>query len=273
MNAVIQEVCSELGVLDADRAADVYVEQLLNELGIRKWPVPLDIVCAKLGVTKVEYRPISCDGMLIPRANGSYVIFLADWAPPARQRFSLAHELGHAIIHKIVPVTRGFENRSVFMPLGHQAEEQLCDVLASRILMPTSLMMEFATAHEFGIEAATLLSRTSGASLSSATRRLGEVRGIDVALVSVRQCASTYRAIVDRVLCPFRGRKTRLQRGAKLRHGSPATRALERQSVEKGFEWLPSSRTQSIRRFVECEGRWASGADRRGVLLIADREF
>lgn len=273
MSAVVKEVCAELGVEHPEQAADLFVDRLLQEQSICKWPVPLNAVCASLGITTIEELPIACDGMLIPRTDGTYRVILADWAPSSRKRFSLAHEIAHAIVHQLVPQTRGLENRSVFMPLGHDGEERLCDLIASRLLMPRQLMTEFAAVSSFGIGSVIALSRASGASLTSASRRLAEVKGLDVAIVSLGQCTNTGRAVVDRVLGPFQRRKTRIHRGARLKPGYPASRALQERCVEQGWEWLPTSTTQSILRFVQCEGRWSMGGKRRGLLLVADREF
>lgn len=70
------------------------------------------------------------DGMAIPDEENIPIIYLNKNKPPDRQRFTLAHELGHIVMH------------SDYIPMLDDDVEKEADHFASEFLMPTS---EFKT--------------------------------------------------------------------------------------------------------------------------------
>jgi hypothetical protein len=75
-------------------------ERLLKSLGIEK-PEDIDLegVAWSLGA-KVKYRPLkSCEARICGYENKA-IISVDDSRMPQRQRFSLAHEIGHWIYHR-----------------------------------------------------------------------------------------------------------------------------------------------------------------------------
>lgn len=76
--------------------------RLLESLSIRK-PEEIDLeAIAWLGGAKVKYRELDgCDACIIGRADvGRAIISIDDRSLPRRQRFSLAHEIGHWEWHR-----------------------------------------------------------------------------------------------------------------------------------------------------------------------------
>ena len=98
-----------------------------------------------LGVTKVVRRSLSTDqsgmldGMLIPLDDG-YVIAVNQDVAESRQRYSLAHEIGHLIEIKDPDSTRSSAGTGPrFKGLGgheNKQEERRCEAIAAELLMP-----------------------------------------------------------------------------------------------------------------------------------------
>ena len=87
------------------------------------------------GVSRVVKRPLSQAGISIP-IESETVILIKDKDVPVRQRFTLAHEIGHLFLDDVT-----IKQVWAHAPVGsgeqvHDALETFCNDLASRILMP-----------------------------------------------------------------------------------------------------------------------------------------
>ena len=92
-------------------------------------------LAAGLGVTRVAKTALSVDGLTMP-VGSEKTILIKDGVSAVRQRFTLAHEIGHLFLDD--KTTRRIWLRT---PLGqgekaHDALESFCDNVAARILMP-----------------------------------------------------------------------------------------------------------------------------------------
>ena len=76
------------------------VEVLLTEFGIKKPPVPVDKIVRALGV-KLRFSPLDDElsGMVYIKDDDT-IIGVNAMHHPNRQRFTIAHELGHIKLHK-----------------------------------------------------------------------------------------------------------------------------------------------------------------------------
>lgn len=116
-------------------------ERLLHDQDIDKLPVSVDRIAKALGV-QVVYEPFDGEisGMLIPEeAEGTSVIVINSRNAPVRQRFTLAHELGHLLIHaKSLYVDRPFsvKFRDSRSSLAIDPEEVQANQFAAALLMP-----------------------------------------------------------------------------------------------------------------------------------------
>ena len=74
-------------------------QRVLDQLKIKRPPVPVEKIAAALGA-KIKYAPYEGEiaGMLA-RGNGEVVIGVNSLHHPNRQRFTIAHELGHLLLH------------------------------------------------------------------------------------------------------------------------------------------------------------------------------
>jgi Zn-dependent peptidase ImmA (M78 family) len=109
-------------------------------------PIPLAVLCERLGLAVYRARFALADlaGFII-RRDGPYKIYVNDADPPARQRFTVAHELGHYALHlRPTPPDQiaGFQDGRAVMdaalrpdPSGHPVERQ-AHLFAAALLMP-----------------------------------------------------------------------------------------------------------------------------------------
>src|SRR5687768_12974671 len=75
-------------------------EQILFELGITEpSDIDLEAVAWTEGATIKYRRLMGCEARIIGRHDRA-IISVNDAAPPARQRFSIGHELGHWRYHR-----------------------------------------------------------------------------------------------------------------------------------------------------------------------------
>ena len=127
-------------------AALIPAEQVLAELGITDpSEIDLEAIAWTLGA-HVRYRPLdTCEARIVGRGDRA-VITVNDRSHPRRQRFSIAHEVGHWRYHRgrllvcqADNVGRGGGGR----PLS----ERTADNFATHLLMPGYLFDPIARSH------------------------------------------------------------------------------------------------------------------------------
>jgi Zn-dependent peptidase ImmA (M78 family) len=131
-------------VANAARARTAATE-LLEKHGAASIPVNVERVAKAEGV-RVEYAPL--DGELSGLAHvrdGVPIIGVNMLHAPNRQRFTLAHELGHIFLHRpqlelAVHVDRGSLRRDPVSAAGTDPQEIEANAFASELLMPEHLI-------------------------------------------------------------------------------------------------------------------------------------
>jgi Zn-dependent peptidase ImmA (M78 family) len=116
---------------------------LLAELGIADAPVPVERIAKHLGIqVKKTDLGSDCSGVLIRSATGAAHIGIHLGHHPNRQRFSIAHELGHYKLHK-----KGtYIDNGVYALFrmdsgsGTDVEEWEANQFAAALLMPKTLL-------------------------------------------------------------------------------------------------------------------------------------
>ena len=114
----------------------------------------LESLAKQLGVNKVLTRPLTgaqdmhpgTDAMLVPLSEG-YSVVIDEKAPNSRQRYSLAHELGHIVLLETGQTTERLTRTPRYRSdaskdRGWKAEERLCDEIAAELLMPEKMFIE-----------------------------------------------------------------------------------------------------------------------------------
>ena len=113
-------------------------------------PVPVEAIAEDLlGLYVEEAEELECSGLLVPAERR--VVLRAD-EPPARRRFTLAHEVGHWVCQ----VREGHEapvycRAADIAPTADRALEREANVFAAELLMPEpAVRAEFTRAASAG---------------------------------------------------------------------------------------------------------------------------
>jgi Zn-dependent peptidase ImmA (M78 family) len=120
-------------------------ERVLSDLKINTIPVPVEEVAERLGA-KLSYEPFDDEedisGVLY-RSEEQIVIGINSKHVKARQRFSIAHEIGHLVLHKgalFVDKTVRFNRDAISSKAVDQKEIQ-ANQFAAELLMPENLIL------------------------------------------------------------------------------------------------------------------------------------
>ena len=123
------------------------VEELLDENGIDRPPVPVERIVRSRGVSVRKQSNTSSDisGFLF-RQEDNVVIGVNAFHPQVRQRFTIAHELGHFLLHAPISdkihIDRVFEVkfRDDLSSQGIDTDEREANLFAAELLMPQHLI-------------------------------------------------------------------------------------------------------------------------------------
>lgn len=110
--------------------------RLLIDANVRELPVKVTALCRQLGIPVKLFRPEDGNDGKCFLLDGRPVILVSDQVPPARQRFTAAHELGHILlghVGKYQLVNREPDPKD--NPI-----EQAANVFASRLLAPACVL-------------------------------------------------------------------------------------------------------------------------------------
>jgi Zn-dependent peptidase ImmA (M78 family) len=112
---------------------------LLREAGVSDPPVPIDDIVRGQGIVIRLMDLKENSGLVVRDGNGTVIAVNRDH-PPTRRRFTVAHELAHALLHegKEVHYDKDFrvDFRSGASSLGVDVVEMEANFFAASILMP-----------------------------------------------------------------------------------------------------------------------------------------
>jgi Zn-dependent peptidase ImmA (M78 family) len=157
------------------------VKQLLEELGVHDPPVPVRKVARQCDARIVlvpgeEDKDLS--GFLYRGSDHSIIGVNKDHVP-VRQRFTIAHEIGHLLLHEHdqVHVDRGFRVRlrSDISSQGTDRDEMEANRFAAELLMPLKMLQADVQSLEFDLtddDALWALAKRYGVSTQAMTYRL-----------------------------------------------------------------------------------------------------
>lgn len=119
--------------------------QLLEQAGVASPPVPVEKIAKALGVS-IRFAPLEDDlsGMAFVK-GAAKVVAVNALHHPNRQRFTIAHELAHHVLHAKrlssgVHVDRVIMRRDQLSSKGSDDFEVEANVFASELLMPLQLI-------------------------------------------------------------------------------------------------------------------------------------
>jgi Zn-dependent peptidase ImmA (M78 family) len=132
---------------------------VLERLSIKSMPVPVEKVAKALGA-QVRFSPFDDElsGMIHVK-DGVPIIGVNSLHHPNRQRFTIAHELGHLALHRElitsqVHVDKGFPRlmRDANSAKGEERTEIEANQFAAELLMPKALVEKELAGRQFDIE-------------------------------------------------------------------------------------------------------------------------
>ena len=156
-------------------------QQLLDDLGIAGPPVPVHRIARHVGavIVRVPAGGREIDGFLL-REDGRVVIGVNQDQAKVRQRFTIAHELGHLRLHEGSPVhvDSGFRVRlrDAVSSQGTNQEEIEANRFAAELLMPVAFLARELEHRAFDLadgSQLTDLARLFGVSAQALAIRLG----------------------------------------------------------------------------------------------------
>jgi len=199
-SALEQQLCTETNCADVNKAAEKYIEHVRTNLSLEQ-TTDLYKWAAALNISSISKEDIPFEGLLRPINEREYTITVNKFKAQTRQNFSIAHEMGHVLLHQLEPRTRSFETRSVFHPVGGKSEERLCNRFASAILMPQEQTLSMWIPKR-PLSTAKKISRHFRVSLSASTRRLTELKEVEVSTLFTD--ISDRQLKIDKILSNFR---------------------------------------------------------------------
>jgi Zn-dependent peptidase ImmA (M78 family) len=126
--------------------AEREAQQVLAKVGIARPPIPVERIAQELGASLI-YEPFEGNvSAMLFRDEHRTVIGINAKHARTRQRFSIAHEIGHLLLHPGRPVILDHLVRVNFRDeqsrLATNREEIAANAFAAELLMPEALIAE-----------------------------------------------------------------------------------------------------------------------------------
>ena len=142
----------------SSRASQIARRVLVKHL-VRKAPTPVEEIAAEYAAIVREELPDDISGMLVPIPPSSsgvkWVIVVNDAHAAVRQRFTIAHELGHILLHKYTSPHADGRVRVRFRDYdssrGSDLEEIEANGFAAELLMPERIIRSLAARMNFDL--------------------------------------------------------------------------------------------------------------------------
>lgn len=129
----------------APQQFDRMTEELVSRLPLAQPPVPVEVIAGDLGLT-VEYTELGegVSGILVASGGGG-TIGINKRDPRVRQRFSIAHEIGHFKLHASASENLFIDREYVLFrddraSRGEIRHEIQANMFAASLLMPASFL-------------------------------------------------------------------------------------------------------------------------------------
>lgn len=223
----------------------------------------LAAIGSAFGIRHVEAARIPFDGLLVPLSAGGYRVVVSSESSNCRRRFTLAHEISHAVLQDILPHTRKLATRSIFTVPGNRVEERLCDALAARLLMPSHDLKGLVL--EFNGKSVLQLASRFQVSLAAAFIRMKEVLGVEAAMFTLHKKLRGDRCEVASVVGDFQIAPLRMKSGFLFDRSSMPSSAMSEQKDCDGWDWF---RFGNVKRRLWARVDLACGMADRGVVFF-----
>jgi len=173
---------------EAQRLAELQAGRFLTLSGVTEPPVS-ELIVAELPRVKIGHNatiPVSGYSKWV---DGHWLLVVNSSETFARQRFTLFHELKHALDHPIVSLAYRYQSKGFV--------EQICDLFAANVLMPRA-WVKSAYCND-GLQDVALLARRFGVSQSAMRVRI-DMLGLTL---PIERCAPYQRELATPVVSLF----------------------------------------------------------------------
>jgi hypothetical protein len=160
-NMYIRRIAKSVSEADGTRGVEAFVKRF------RSKGEDLESLARGLGAAEIARKRLPFEGAISLDATRRLVITLNSMSPPLRQRFTLAHEIGHLMLWDLLE--QGPECG------GDPQLERACDAIAAELLLPTEAVLSYVqTLSGPSPENLTLFANRFEVSLQAAALRLHE---------------------------------------------------------------------------------------------------
>lgn len=142
-------------------------------------PVPLIGIANAMGIRVFQRPGLECSGKVFIDDNNSPRIVYNPDEPPVRQRFTIAHEIGHVALGHLKPGSVEFRDEvRDFFSTTRDRKEVSANKFAARLLMPAdSVRTAFLKMGELSIQEMADMFSVSTAAMRYRLINLGLIRG------------------------------------------------------------------------------------------------
>lgn len=121
-------------------------KRLIAQLKIKDGPIDVEAVARHLGIeVRMMELPDDISGLIKRKGkDGQPVIAVNEEQAETRQRFTIAHEIGHFLLHALDPVHVDAAQvyfRGLKTPGGFDMREAQANAFAAELLMPSGILM------------------------------------------------------------------------------------------------------------------------------------
>jgi Zn-dependent peptidase ImmA (M78 family) len=115
----------------------------MEKLRLTDAPIPVEKIAANLDV-EVRFEPLEggLSGMLYRAQEGRVVLGVNSTHALVRQRFTIAHELGHFLLHRDTLHVDGLVHRDEMSSRAIDTREIEANAFAAELLMPRHLLLQ-----------------------------------------------------------------------------------------------------------------------------------
>jgi len=128
-----------------DRARDI-ARQMIHDYGITRPPIRIEEIAHSQGIEIVRHRFEGPESGFALRDGSRRIIGLNTQTSRRRQRFTVAHELGHLLLHegKIIvdQAVLRVDLRNDVSSMGTDVEEIEANAFAATLLMPENIVFD-----------------------------------------------------------------------------------------------------------------------------------
>lgn len=152
--------------------AKIEANRLRESVAPAQRPIPVKSIAEYTGA-EIIFTETQADGYL-HKEGDTYTIHVDRNAIQARQRFTLAHEIGHIVFDRLTNTESLLRYRWRKMRPTSSTEELFCDLFASHLLIPEESIQDLCMWQTISLERMLTRAKELGVSFSALARRVVE---------------------------------------------------------------------------------------------------